>query len=125
MTRARRFIHNTACGDLDIAVRWRHGATPLARCPGDRGRSARRPRRGSAMPGLRSTRPRLPMLAVGAAAILVLAACGDQAPAPTPTQAVVATNAPQVEKTATAEETAPVTQRATPAVQRATPIAGL
>ena len=29
------------------------------------------------MPGLRSTRPRLPMLAVGAAAILILAACGD------------------------------------------------
>ena len=53
------------------------------------------------MPGLRMTRPRLPMLAVGIAAILILAACGDQPPPSTPTAAVVATEAPQVEETPT------------------------
>ena len=82
-----------------MAVRWRHGVTPLARFSGDRGRSARRPRRGSTMPGLRSTRPRLPVLAMSAVAILILAAaCGEQAPPPAPTAAVVATKAPQVEE---------------------------
>src|SRR5919107_602686 len=112
----------TACEEINIAVRWRHGATPLARCPGDRGRSARRPRRGSSMPSLRSTRPRLPMLAVGAAAILILAACGDEAPPPAPTAAVVATEAPPVEETATPEEVTAVAEQATPGVTRATPV---
>ena len=46
------------------------------------------------MPGLRSTRPRLPVLAMSAVAILILAACGDEAPPPTPTEAVVATEVP-------------------------------
>ena len=31
------------------------------------------------MPGFRLTRSRLPMLAIGAVAILILAACGDEA----------------------------------------------
>ena len=66
------------------------------------------------MPGLRSTRPRLPMLALGATAILILAACGDEAPPPTPTEAVVATEAPQVEETATPEEPTPSVSRQLP-----------
>src|SRR5215203_5715972 len=119
----RVILEGAACEEFNIAVRWRYGATPLARCPGDRGRSARRPRRGSTMPSLRSTRPRLPMLTVGAVAILILAACGDEAPPPTPTAAVVATQAPEVEETATTEEATAVTEEATPAARAATPVA--
>src|SRR5215212_10074212 len=119
---SRLNFRETACEEINIAVRWRHGATPLARCPGDRGRSARRPRRGSTMPGFRSTRPRLPMLSVGAVAILILAACGDEAPPPTPTEAVVATEAPEVEETAVPEEATAVAKVATPEAQAATPV---
>ena len=64
------------------------------------------------MPGLRSTRPRLAVLAMSAVAVLILAACGDQAPPPAPTAAVVATKAPQVEETAAP---AAATAQATPA----------
>ena len=36
------------------------------------------------MPGLRSTRPRPQLIAVGALAVLTLAACGDEPATPTP-----------------------------------------
>ena len=123
-----RILHLAACEERNIAVRWRHGVTPLARFSGDRGRSARRPRRGSTMPGLRSTRPQLSVLTMSAVAIVILAACGDQAPPPAPTAAVVATQAPQVQKTAapaaaTAQATPVVAEEATPRVRLATPVA--
>src|SRR5829696_5132398 len=54
---------------------------------------------------------------------LILAACGDEAPPPTPTEAVVATEAPLVEETATPEEATAVVEQATPEVERATPVA--
>ena len=61
------------------------------------------------MPGLRSTRPRLPLIAVGAAALVILVACGDEpaTPTPAPTEEVVTVEAGGAEATAPGAEASP------------------
>ena len=81
------------------------------------------------MPGPKSTRPRLPFLTAGAAAILLLAACGDQAPTPTAAPAAAPTAAVSPEATEPSVATSPAASAteepaaaATPAGAKATPI---